>query len=305
MMTAAFAATLAAAVLPMLMQVGPAPRDSMISALPEELANRPERTRPPILPEAGDEGDDENAAEAMAQLPAAMQDCLQLIRSNPAVARDRAERTLAGASGERRTVAAHCLGLARSELGQFTGAREAFLTARESLKGTDANYRAMLGLLAGNAALANGDAATALADFGPYAFGLPLAGDIALDTARAQVALGRLEEAATALAFARDAKAADAAPFLYSATLARRQNDLTAAQTFIEQAATLDPLDPAIGLEAGVIAILQGREGAARKSWQSVLDTAPGGPEADIAKEYLGQIGPAVPASTPTPAPAP
>ncbi|RDC61259.1 hypothetical protein HME9302_02480 [Alteripontixanthobacter maritimus] len=279
-------ATFAGLVLPMLMQVGPAPRESVISALPEELANRPDRPTPTPMPTL-DTGD---ADETTAQLPAALQDCLQLIRSNPAVARDRAERNLLGATGERRIIAAHCLGLARSELGQFTGARDAFLTARESVVDTDANYRAMLGLLAGNAALANGDAATALADFGPYAFGLPLAGDIALDSARALVALGRLDEAASALAFAREAKAGDAAPFLYSATLARRLDDLAAAQMHIEQAVTLDPLDPAIGLEAGVIAILQGREDAARKSWQSVLDTAPDGAEAEVAKGYLAQI---------------
>ncbi|HZF45775.1 MAG TPA: hypothetical protein VEZ26_05540, partial [Sphingomonadaceae bacterium] len=65
-------------------------------------------------------------------------------------------------------------------------------------------------------------------------------------------------------------------------------------------AAGLDPANPAIGLEAGVIAALAGADDAARKSWQSVVETAPDSPEAQTARDYLAQLAP-----TPTtPAPA-
>jgi Flp pilus assembly protein TadD len=42
---------------------------------------------------------------------------------------------------------------------------------------------------------------------------------------------------------------------------------LADAQTQIQTAARLTPLDPEVGLEAGVIAMLSGHEDAARKSW--------------------------------------
>ena len=68
----------------------------------------------------------------------------------------------------------------------------------------------------------------------------------------------------------------------------------------IEQAATLAPTNPEIGLEAGVIAVLGGREDAARQSWQSVIDLQPESLAAQTATGYLAQLGPA-----PAPAPAP
>ncbi|MFN7159929.1 MAG: SAM-dependent methyltransferase [Erythrobacter cryptus] len=52
------------------------------------------------------------------------------------------------------------------------------------------------------------------------------------------------------------------------------------------------PGDPLVGLEAGVIAMLGGREAAARASWQSVLVLAADGPAAETARAYLAQLGP-------------
>jgi predicted TPR repeat methyltransferase len=68
-------------------------------------------------------------------------------------------------------------------------------------------------------------------------------------------------------------------------------NKLPEAQAQIEKAAALLPVDPEIGLEAGVIAVLAGRNEAARKSWQSVLTTAPDSEAAATAKGYLAQLG--------------
>ena len=69
--------------------------------------------------------------------------------------------------------------------------------------------------------------------------------------------------------------------WLLSATLARRLGKLDEAQGFIETAAALSPDYPEIGLEAGVIAMLQGREDAAEASWRSVIALAPGSAAAD------------------------
>jgi TolA-binding protein len=61
---------------------------------------------------------------------------------------------------------------------------------------------------------------------------------------------------------------------------------------YIERAAQLFPVDPEIGLEAGVIAVLSGRDEAARKSWLSVIKAAPNSPSAKTAQGYLDQLGP-------------
>ena len=79
--------------------------------------------------------------------------------------------------------------------------------------------------------------------------------------------------------------------WLLSATLSRRSDDLVTAQQQIERAASLDPTDPAIGLEAGLIAALSGRDEAARASWRSVLELAPGTAAAQAAQSYLDQLG--------------
>ena len=92
---------------------------------------------------------------------------------------------------------------------------------------------------------------------------------------RALVALTRADEAAAALTEARLASPKNPEAWLLSATLSRRQGKLAEAQAQIQQAADLLPIDPAIGLEAGVIAVLSGRDEAARKSWQSVIAAAP------------------------------
>jgi hypothetical protein len=53
----------------------------------------------------------------------------------------------------------------------------------------------------------------------------------------------------------------------------------------------LAPKDPAIGLEAGVIAELAGNDDAARKSWNSVVALGPDSAEAQTAKAYLAETG--------------
>ena len=80
-----------------------------------------------------------------------------------------------------------------------------------------------------------------------------------------------------------------------SKTLLRRLGQLEPAQAAIETAARLAPTSPDIGLEAGVIAVLGGRDEAARQSWQSVIDLQPESLAAGTAKSYLEQLGPAAP----------
>lgn len=223
--------------------------------------------------------------------------CLDQARNDPTGATVTAAAWLGEVSGADRAPPQQCLGFAYTSQLRWEAAEGAFLAARTALAEDDRLGRARLGAMAGNAALAGGRAddalaafdlahadATAIADAG-------LAGSIAADRARALVSLGRTEEAAAALGEARTTAAAqEPVVWLLSATLARRTDDLPAAQTFIATAATLAPRDPAIGLEAGLIAVLDGRDDAARASWNSVVETAPTSPEAAAARDYLTQL---------------
>lgn len=223
--------------------------------------------------------------------------CLAQAQSDPAAAVARATEWLGKTRRAGRAGPQQCLGQAYAGLQRWGDAHAAFLAARDSSLPSDYSARARLGAMAGNAALANKDAATALTELDKATADATLAGDKALagsieaDKARALVSLGRTAEAAKALAQARAEAPQDAQAWLLSATLSRRMNDLTAAKAQIATAVTLDPNDPAIGLEAGVIDELAGDEAAARQNWQKVVTMAPDAPEATSAKAYLAQIG--------------
>lgn len=267
----------------MLMQVGIDPNGGQVPGIPEELRNRPPRKATP------------DAAPTPAP-PARLAACLEAVPSSPASSVETATAWLAQAKGIERAQAGHCLGVAQAESEEWSAAAASFAAAREAVPASNAPYRARLGALAGNSALVAGDAAKALALLdaarGEAGGTGALAGEIAGDRARALVALNRPAEAALALGEARAANPGDAQAWLLSATLSRRQGELAAAQAQIEKAATLAPRDPAIGLEAGVIAALGGNDAAARKSFESVLTLAPESEQAAQARAYLAQLKP-------------
>lgn len=289
--------------LPLIAQVGPFTAPGTRGTPFPEKVERPARTRvvaAPILPPPV------RAGKA--------QDCLNQIDDDPEEAVDTATAWLGTAKDAERTEAGLCLGLAQSRLEAWDDAEAAFLGAREAA-GSDRLMRARLGAMAGNAALAGGRPDHALAALdtartdaqglgGGAADGLLLT-DVALDRARALVALKREDEAAAALAEARAAGPKNPEGWLLSATLSRRQGRLVEAQAQILKAAELLPVDPAIGLEAGVIAMLAGHEAAARRSWQSVIAAAPGSPQAATAQGYIAQLGPVAAGAGAAPAPTP
>lgn len=193
----------------------------------------------------------------------------------------------------------HCLGVLRASSGDFDAALEAFAQAVAGVPQEQAVAAVPLMAMAGNAALAAGKADVAvgwldraLAARGGTDNAAQLAA-IQIDRARALVALGRLAEAGGALDEVHRLAPENAEGWLLSATLARRQDQLDRAQRDIELAARFDPRDPQIGLEAGLIAVLSGRDDAARKSWESVVATDAGGEAGKVAKSYLEQLGPA------------
>lgn len=276
--------------LAVLLQVGPAPGPGVGSApasqLPPEIRDRKPRREVHAPPPA---------AAPAPQPPSKEQDCIAGIAADAEAAETRALTWRDGASGEDRALAGLCLGMALSEQEDWPGAEAAFLDARNAAP-FQTPLRARLGSMAANAALAQGGAERALTqidvavtDLGGERSGpLPLA--MLLDRARALVLLKRLAEAEAPLAEARTLSPRSAEAWLLSATLSRKLDNLPEAQARIEKAAEIAPVDPEVGLEAGVIAMLSGREDAARKSWQSVVAAAPQSTAANTAKGYLAQL---------------
>lgn len=222
--------------------------------------------------------------------------CLAEAESDPKQAAASAEAWLAEAAGSARAAPLQCLGAARTGLGDWSAAEQSFVAARDAAVGSDMRLRAQLGAMAANAAMAAGAAERALvlldtahADAGA-AGEIRLTGEIAIDRARALVALKRQDEAAKALVEARTSAADNPLAWLLSATLSRRMGKLAEAQAQISTAAALQPDNPEIGLEAGVIAMLAGQTEAARRSWQSVVDLASGSEAATAARGYLAQL---------------
>jgi tetratricopeptide (TPR) repeat protein len=267
----------------MLLQVGPNP---MVGGMPtDDLV----RDRPPRDSAVKGELNASSAWHAS---------CLDQLAADPARAHSIAQIRRSETTGVDRVLANHCLGIAASELGLWDDARAAFIAAREETPPDEVRTRARFAALAGNAALAGGDAAGALdlltlAQTDAQAAGAAvLAALAAIDSARALVTLGRSDDALTALEAATTLAPERSEGWLLKATLLRRLDRLDEAQAAIERAALLTPENPEIGLEAGVIAVLSGRDDAARQSWQSVIDLAPQSPFAATAQGYLAQLPP-------------
>lgn len=269
----------------LIMQVGPNPSVGSIPDVPDELANRPQR----------------ETAELVETTPSPRSEylsrCLALTTSEPEEALDFAQAWRVQVESDLELAqSAHCLGLGLVRLERYEEARTIFETASAEAPDTLPAYRARLAAMAGNAALADEKPATAEPLFAQAIAHAAAAGDGALaaslhvDRANALVAAGRQEDAAEALASARAEDPANARAWLLSATLSRRLERLGEAQQQIERAAEIDPRDPAIGLEAGVIAALSGRDDDARRSFESVLLVAPDSTEADRARAYLEQL---------------
>ena len=267
----------------MLMQVGVNPTVGQVPGVPEELRERPPR-----------------GAVAIDRAPAraAIDVCLDTARDDPARARDLAQEWVSRTTGAQRATGRHCLGVAAGNAGDWPAASAAFLAARD--EASEPRFRARMGALAGTALLAQDKPDDALATLdtamSEAAGDNVLGGEIQQERAVALVTLERLPEASEALTEARRLSPQDANAWLLSATLARRQNDLASAQSQIERAASLAhpgaAVGPAIGLEAGVIAALGGRDAAARQSFESVIATAPESEQASTAKTYLAQLKP-------------
>ncbi len=304
-------------------QIGPNPNPQQPSALPIPRRKRVTEVPPP-MPGATTPATQSGAAAPAPQRagPSRYDRCIAAAKQDLpaaiAAARKWLAETPAGPANAERGAASLCLSELLAQQGDTVGAQAAFAESAQQVPQSDRNAPFARDAYLGSVALAGGQYETAL-KFLDQALAEPPSkaptaeenasrGAVQIDRSRALVAQNRLPEASGALEEAHRLAPNDPEGWLLSATLARRGKDLERAQRDIEVAASLaahgDPLSAPIGLEAGVIAMLDGREDAARKSWGSVVALAPDSPEAATAKGYLEQIGPA-PTSTPAPTPTP
>ena len=233
-----------------------------------------------------------------------LEECLDQIERDPSRAHTMAQIRRNETTGPARVIANHCLGLAATELGLWEDARSAFIASRDEVGSDEPVLRARAGTMAGIAAMAGGDAEGALTLL-ELALVDAQAGSAAtieayaqVEKARALVTFDRNEDALEAIGRAVFLRPDDAEPWLLKATLERRLVRLAEAQASIERAGALAPADPLVGLEAGRVAFLDARYEAARASWQSVIDLAPGSEEAALASEYISDLDSALAEAT-------
>jgi tetratricopeptide (TPR) repeat protein len=204
--------------------------------------------------------------------------------------------------------ARQCLGLALAALERWGPAATAFeQAAREAEAANDAR-RTDFWVQAGNAWVAAGEGARALAAF-DAALLTPnltdeLRGEVYLDRARARVALGNPAAARSEIDRALRLVPNDPFAWYLSAALARRENDLARAGTDIARARTLAPDSPDVLLLAGTLAGLAGNMAEAERLYRQVAQAAPDSDAGRQARESLATLR-EVEVAAPAPPPAP
>jgi tetratricopeptide (TPR) repeat protein len=234
------------------------------------------------------------AAESVAidSQQARFEACAVLAEANPVRAIDEATSWRVAGGG---VLARQCIGLAYVAQKRWTSAAVAFESAAREADAKGDARAATLWVQAGNAALAGGDLTKATQYLDAALARGQLTGEqlgeAHLDRARARAATGDLKGARVDLDQATKLAPADPLGWLLSATLARKMNDLPRATADIAEAAKRSPDDASVALEAGNVAMLSGREDAARTAWEAAVKNAPNSLSGKAAAEALARLG--------------
>ncbi|WP_439533017.1 hypothetical protein [Polymorphobacter sp.] len=215
--------------------------------------------------------------------------CSTLAQANPgrAIATAQAWRIEGGG-----ILARHCLALAQFEARDYPAAIASFEgAAKLAEQAPDTKAQALaLWIAAANAALLASqpapvpgfvDAALALAPTPAQAAGLQLlAAEALVDLKRQPAAMAAIDKA-----LALDPAVPDG--WLLKATLARRMNNLAAAEAAILEAAKRDTESAEVRYEAGNIAAASGKLDLARAAWTAAISIDPDGVAGQGAKAAL------------------
>jgi len=248
------------------------------------------------------------AAPAASPEEARLRSCAALVRTAPERAVETANAWLADRGG---LPARQCLGLAYVALQRWPAAAAVYEQAARDADAAGSAERAGLWVQAGNARLAAGEGPRALQAF-DAALAAPdlmpeLRGEVHLDRARAQVALGHADIARQDIDRALQLVPADPFAWYLSAALARRESNLARAGTDIARARQLAPGDPDILLLAGTIAGQAGNMGEAERLYRQIVAASPDSEAGRAASASLATMRevevPAPAPAAPTPAP--
>lgn len=187
--------------------------------------------------------------------------------------------------------ARHCLGLAYTALERWAAAADAFGQAASEAETAKDARRGDYWVQAGNAWLAAGDAVKARSAFdSALVAGISspeLRGEVHLDRARAQVALGAPAAARTDIDLALKLVPGDPFAWVLSSALAIKQDDVARARADIAKATELAPDDPEVLLQAGNVAGVGGDVAEARTLFSKAAKAAPGSPAGQAAAAAL------------------
>jgi tetratricopeptide (TPR) repeat protein len=221
------------------------------------------------------------AAIALAQAApsneeAAYRDCVALVKKD-------AEKAVATASSWRLngggSLARVCLGMAYSQLGRWAPAATAFDQAARAGEVAQDPRRADFWVQSGNAWLAADDPTKAVSAFdaalATTSLTPELRGEVHLDRARAQVALGKLQPARTDIDKGLQLVGRDPFAWYLSAALAIREGNMARAAADAAKSVELAPDDPDVLLNAGTIAGTVGDVALARQRYAQVAKLAP------------------------------
>jgi tetratricopeptide (TPR) repeat protein len=177
------------------------------------------------------------------------------------------------------SLARQCLGLAYVELGRWAPAATAFEQAARDAETKQDNRRADFWVQAGNAWLAAEEGAKAIAAFDAALATTNLTpelrGEVHLDRARANVALGNLAPARADIDKGLELVAKDPFAWYLSAALAIREGNMARAASDIAKSVELAPDDPDVLLQAGTVAGTTGDVASAKNYYARAVRLAP------------------------------
>ena len=225
------------------------------------------------------------------QTEARYDQCVDLATSDPKAGEADATRWRIDGGGY---FARQCLGIAHANQRRWAAAAEEFTAAANEAEVAHDSRAAHYWAQAGNARLAQGDAARARSALDAALAAGTLVGlqrgEASFDRARALVLLGDLDGARADLDRAQQLAAADPLVWLASATLARRTKDMARARTEIARAYELAPDDPSVLLEIGNVAAMSGDAEGAKGAWNEAIRLRPDSEAAAQARAALKQF---------------
>lgn len=240
------------------------------------------------------------AAAAPTTQETAFKDCAALVKKDATQAVNVASDWRMKGGG---SLARVCLGLAYSELERWSPAATAFEQAARAAETEQDPRRADFWVQSGNAWLAADEGAKALTAFdaalATSSLSPELRGEVHLDRARANVALGNLGPARADIDKGLKLVAKDPFAWYLSAALAIREGNMARATTDIAKSVELAPDDANVLLQAGTVAGTTGDVAAATKYYERAAHLAPNSEAGRAAKAALD--GAANPAPSPEP----